>query len=185
MQTIKELEQLAKNGDGLACYILGRSYYSAENGVNRDFIKSLDYYEFGYKNFADPRCEYGYAMFLYDDGESEPEGVIEKNNILANKMFAEAYPKLEELARNGDMYSCFILGAYYNYGIGGIKKDFATAVKFIKQSANMGHSGACYDMGKFHLTGKIVKKDIVLAKTYFEKSKNMGNIRAKQEWEKL
>ena len=30
---IIDLEENAKNGDGLSCYILGRSYDSGENGV--------------------------------------------------------------------------------------------------------------------------------------------------------
>ena len=145
------IETLKKKAlqNGLAAYIVGRSYYSQENGCKQDYETSLRWYKYGYMVLKDPRCEYGYAMFLYDDGESEPEGVIEKDNKLANKLFAEAYPKLKKLAQEGDMYANFILGAYHNYGIGGVTKDFSQAIKYIEESAKLGHSGACYDMGKF------------------------------------
>ena len=119
-------------------------------------------------------------MFLYDDGESEPEGVIEKDNKLANKLFAEAYPKLKKLAQEGDMYANFILGAYHNYGIGGVTKDFSQAIKYIEESAKLGHSGACYDMGKFYLEGRGVEKDKEKAREYLEKAQKGGSVRAKE-----
>lgn len=175
---LKSIQEKAKSGDGLSTYILGRAYYSSELGLKTNYAKSFEYYSYGYKQLNDPRCEYGYAMFYFDDGESESEGVVEKNNEYANKLFAEAYPKLVELAQNGDMYSNFILGAYHNYGIGGIKKDFSTAIKYIQQSADLGHSGACYDMGKFYAEGKGVKRNLEEAKKYFEKASKLGNVRA-------
>lgn len=36
---LKDLELKAKNGDKLACYILGRSYDSEENGAEQNFEK--------------------------------------------------------------------------------------------------------------------------------------------------
>lgn len=41
---IIDLEENAKNGDGLSCYILGRSYDSGENGVKQNFEKALYWY---------------------------------------------------------------------------------------------------------------------------------------------
>ena len=181
---LKSIQQKAKNGDGLSAYILGRAYYSSELGLKTNYPKSFECYSYGYKQLNDPRCEYGFAMFYYDDGESESEGVVEKDNEYANKLFAEAYPKLVELAKNGDMYSNFILGAYYNYGIGGIKKDFSSAIKYIQQSADLGHSGACYDMGKFFTEGRGVKRNLEKAKQYFERASKMGSVRAKAFLEK-
>ena len=133
---ITELECKAKSGDGLSAYILGRSYYSSENGVKNDYQKSFDWYRFGYVNLKDPRCLYGYAMFFYDDGESESEGVVAKDNVYANELFEQAYPKLEELYKQGEPYATFILGAYHNYGIGGIQESFEEALKYIEAAAN-------------------------------------------------
>ena len=172
------IRQKAKSGDGLSAYILGRAYYSSELGLKTDYAKSFDWYKFGYEKLNDPRCEYGFAMFYFDDGESENEGIVKKDNEFADKLFTETYPKLVALAKNGDMYSNFILGAYHNYGIGGVKKDFSTALKYIKQSADLGHSGACYDMGKFYAEGRGVKPNLEQARKYFKKASKMGNIRA-------
>ena len=178
---LEELQKRAKNGDGLCAYILGRSYYSAENGLLNNYQKSFEWYKFGYEQLDDPRCLYGYAMFYYDDGESDSEGVVEKDNVFANELFAKAYPKLVELSKQGDMYSTFILGAYYNYGIGGVEKSFKKALSYISQAAELGHSGALYDMGKFYETGKGVEKDLEKSFEYYSKSAKLGNKRAKNK----
>ena len=176
---IKELQEKAKKGDGLSAYILGRSFYSSENGVDNDYQKSFDWYKFGYENLNDSRCLYGYAMFYYDDGESESEGIVDKNNILANELFAKAYPELVNLSKQGEMYSTFILGAYHNYGIGGVEKSFEKALEFIQLAADQGHSGAMFDLGKFYENGKGVKKDLTKSVEYYLQSAKLGNVRAK------
>lgn len=177
----EELEIKAKSGDGLSSYILGRNYYSSENGFTQDYVKSFDWYKFGYEKLNDPRCLYGYAMFYYDDGESESEGIVEKDNVLANNLFAKAYPELLKLSKFGDMYSTFILGAYHNYGIGGVEKSFDKALKFIEKAAELGHSGALYDMGKFYEIGKGLEQNTSKSIEYYTKSAKLGNERAKNK----
>ena len=44
---LKDLEGKAKNGDKLACYILGRSYDSEENGAEQSYEKAMYWYEKG------------------------------------------------------------------------------------------------------------------------------------------
>lgn len=149
------------------------------------YEKSFQWYEYGYLKLNDPRCQYGWAMFYYDDGESESEGVVGKDNSLANKVFAQALPKLKKLAESGDMYSNFILGAYYNYGIGGVEKNFSQALKHIQKSADLGHAGACYDMGKFYAQGRGVTKNKTMAINYYKKAKELGSVRAESALKEL
>lgn len=177
-KSLETLKKKALSGDGLSAYLVGRSFYSQENGANLDYTESYKWYQFGYEKLGDARCQYGFAMFYFDDGESESKGVVEKDNKFANKLFADAYPKLQKLAEQGDMYANFILGAYHNYGIGGIKKNFSQAIKHIEKSAELGHSGACFDMGKFYMEGRGVKKDLAKAKLFFEKAAKLNNVRA-------
>ena len=177
---ISELQHKAKNGDGLSAYILGRSYYSSENGVTRNYQKSFEWYKFGYEELKDSRCLYGYAMFFYDDGESESENVVDKNNTYANEMFSKAYPQLQELYKKGEPYATFILGAYYNYGIGGVQKSFKEALNYIKAAAELDHSGALFDLGKFYEIGKGVEKNLNKAYEYYSKAAELGNVRAKE-----
>lgn len=183
--TVLALEKKAKSGEGLSAYIMGRAYYSGELNMTVNYQKSFEWYEYGYSKLNDPRCQYGWAMFFYDDGESESEGVVKKDNTFANKFFADALPKLEKLADHGDMYANFILGAYYNYAIGGVKKDFAQALKYIQKSADLGHCGACFDMGKFYAQGRGVTKDIQKAKQYYKKAIALGSTRAKTSLQEL
>ncbi len=178
---IIELEHKAKNGDGLCAYILGRSYYSSENGVKNNYQKSFEWYKFGYEKLNDPRCLYGYAMFFYNDGESESEGVVDKNNIYANELFVSAYTQLQALYRQGEPYATFILGAYHNYGLGEIQKSFEEALKYIEAAAEFGHSGALYDLGKFYELGKGVKKNLEKSYEYYSKASALGNVRAQNK----
>ena len=182
---ISELQHKAKNGDGLSAYILGRSYYSSENGVERDYQTSFDWYKFGYEKLGDPRCLYGYAMFFYDDGESESEEIVDKNNTYANELFSKAYPQLRELYKQGEPYATFILGAYYNYGIGGVQKSFKEALNYIKAAAELGHSGALFDLGKFYEIGKGVEQNLIIAYEYYSKAAELGNVRAKNKINEL
>lgn len=52
---LEDLKMKAKNGDKLACYILGRSYDSEENRAEQSFEKAMYWYEKG-KELGDPRC---------------------------------------------------------------------------------------------------------------------------------
>lgn len=44
---LKELENKGNSGDGLACYILGRSFDSEENGAEQSYQKALFWYQKG------------------------------------------------------------------------------------------------------------------------------------------
>ena len=44
---LKDVRKKAENGDKFACYILGRSYDSEENGAKQSFEKAMYWYEKG------------------------------------------------------------------------------------------------------------------------------------------
>ena len=86
---IKQLEVAAET-DGLACYLLGRSYDSGENGVEQDLDKAVYWYQAGAR-LEDPRAIYGLgACYYFGDGVSEDK---EK----AYSLFVTAYQPLIEL----------------------------------------------------------------------------------------
>lgn len=131
---VKKLEENAKNGDGLSCYILGRSYDSGENGLEQNFEKALYWYNKG-KELEDPRCIYGVgACYYFGDGVKE-----DKNK--AYGLFVKAYQPLLKLIEqeknisNRQAFSIFCLGAYYYFGFGDAKKDDNIAFKLIYDSA--------------------------------------------------
>ena len=171
---INDLEENAKKGDGLSCYILGRSYDSGENGLEQNFNKALFWYNKG-KKLEDPRCIYGVgACYYFGDGVKE-----DKNK--AHELFVKAYQPLLELIEqeknipNRQAFSIFCLGAYYYFGFGDIEKDDNTAFKLIYDSAMKGHIAGIYDLGaNFYYNGVGTERDLEKSKFYLELASNYG-----------
>ena len=169
MNIIKfDLNKLKNNKDGFSYYILGRSYDLEENGALEDFNKALNYYNEG-MNLEYPLCEYSLGISL----------VLGLGNLLeidkekGNKLLLDAYPKILDLINNKDIsleeriYSKFVIGAYYYFGLGNIEKDYKKAFEIIYECANKGHIAAIYDLGaNFYYNGIGTKKDIDKAKYY-------------------
>ena len=147
----------------------------------KDYITENNYHtDEEYNSYGESQYNKG-----YDDGESESEEIVDKNNTYANEMFSKAYPQLQELYKKGEPYATFILGAYYNYGIGGVQKSFKEALNYIKAAAELGHSGALFDLGKFYEIGKGVAKDLNKAYKYYSRAAKIGNVRAKNKIDEM
>lgn len=179
---LKKLEERAQKGDGLAAYILGRSYFSQENRAECDYTKSVEWYKYGTEVLEDARCTYGLGI-CYDDGV----GGIKQDHKIADELFRKAYEPLKKLAEEKDPYSMFILGAYYFYGFAGVEKDNIKAFDMIYKSAMMGHIGGIYDIGTFYHNGTGVEIDYKKSKEFLKIAAEAGLERAKQkliEWSK-
>ena len=171
---INDLEENAKKGDGLSCYILGRSYDSGENGLEQNFNKALFWYNKG-KKLEDPRCIYGVgACYYFGDG-------VEQDKKQAYELFVKAYQPLLELIEqeknipNRQAFSIFCLGAYYYFGFGDIEKDDNTAFKLIYDSAMKGHIAGIYDLGaNFYYNGIGTERDLEKSKFYLELASKYG-----------
>lgn len=175
---INDLEENAKKGDGLSCYILGRSYDSGENGLEQNFNKALFWYNKG-KKLEDPRCIYGVgACYYFGDG-------VEQDKKQAYELFVKAYQPLLELIEqeknipNRQAFSIFCLGAYYYFGFGDIEKEDNTAFKLIYDSAMKGHIAGIYDLGaNFYYNGIGTERDLEKSKFYLELASKYGLPRA-------
>ena len=175
---INDLEENAKKGDGLSCYILGRSYDSGENGLEQNFNKALFWYNKG-KKLEDPRCIYGVgACYYFGDG-------VEQDKKQAYELFVKAYQPLLELIEqeknnpNRQAFSIFCLGAYYYFGFGDVEKNDRIAFELIYESAMKGHIAGVYDLGaNFYYNGIGTTKDLKKSKLYLEIASNFGLPRA-------
>lgn len=175
---VNELEEKAKNGDGLSYYLLGRSYDSGENGLEQNFNKALFWYKKG-KELGDPRCIYGIgACYYFGDG-------VEQDKKQAYELFVKAYQPLLKLIEkeknipNKQAFSMFCLGAYYYFGFGDIEKDDNTAFKLIYDSAMKGHIAGIYDLGaNFYYNGVGTERDLEKSKFYLELASKYGLPRA-------
>lgn len=176
---LDEVKLKAEQGNGLACYILGRSYDSGENGAEQNFQKAMEWYGKG-QELGDARCIYGVgACYHFGDG-------VEQDQNKAKKLFIQAYnPLLELIEKDKDnpkkqAFSKFCLGAYYYFGFGNIEKDYNEAFKLIYDSAMQGHIAAIYDLGaNFYYYGVGTQRDLKLSKYYLEIASNSGLPRAK------
>ena len=177
---IEELERKAPT-DGLACYILGRSYDSAENGVDQDLEKAVYWYEEGAKK-NDPRAIYGLAA-CYDFGDG-----VEQDKKKAHDLFVDAYPKLlnlieeEQSEPERQAFSIFCLGAYYYFGFGDVIEDKTKAFELISEAAEKGHIAAIYDLGaNFYYTGTGTNQDLDKSRYYLELAASYNLPRAKNK----
>ena len=180
---LNDMKEKAENGDKLACYILGRSYDSEENGAEQSFEKAMEWYSKGQK-LGDPRCIYGVgACYYFGDG-------VEENKEKAKELFIQAYnPLLELIEQEKDnprkqAFSKFCLGAYYYFGFGNIEKDDNKAFKLIYDSAMQGHIAGIYDLGaNFYYNGVGTSKNLNLSKYYLEIAMKAGLPRARAKYE--
>lgn len=178
-----DVEKLKKQArtDGLACYILGRSYDSAENGVSQDLEQAVFWYSEGAK-LKDPRAIYGLgACYYFGDG-------VEQDKEKASDLFVEAYPLLcslidqEKDIPERQAFSIFCLGAYYYFGFGNITEDKRRAFELISDAAEKGHIAAIYDLGaNFYYTGTGTEKDWDKSKYYLELAASYNLPRAKSK----
>ena len=180
---LKDLEGKAKNGDKLACYILGRSYDSEENGAEQSYEKAMYWYEKG-KELGDPCCTYGVgACYYFGDGVEQDKEKAKQIHINAYKPLLELIEKEKENPRK-QSFSKFCLGAYYYFGFGDIERDEKKAFELIHACAMQGHLPAIYDLGaNFYYNGVGTEKNLRLSEYYLKMAVDAGLQRAKVKFE--
>lgn len=179
---LEDLKEEAEKGNGLACYLLGRSYVSEENGATQNLELAIKYYQKG-KELEDPRCIYGMgACYYFGDG-------VKQDKEKAKELFIQAYHLLLDLIEKENecpakqAFSKFCLGAYYYFGLGNIEKDEKKAFELIYDCAMQGHVAAIYDLGaNFYYNGVGTKKDLKLSRYYLEIAMKTGLPRAKDKY---
>lgn len=174
MEIIKfDLNELEKVGTGFTYYLLGRSYDLEENGAEQDYNKALYYYQKGF--------DLDYPLCIYSLGISYELGlgkILDVDKKKAKKLLTNAYPKIIQLINNPNIteiervYSKFVTGAYYYFGLGEIEKDYSKAFEIIKECADKGHIAAIYDLGaNFYFNGNGTDINYELADYYLNIAK--------------
>lgn len=76
--------------------------------------------------------------------------------------------KIRPLAERGDAKWQYFLGTCYEVGIGGVERDYAEALKWLRKAAEQGYPDAFGDMAYMYAGGFGVPKNYVLAAMYVE-----------------
>ena len=181
MEVIKfDLDKLKKQKDGFSYYILGRSYDLEENDVSNDYKMALEYYYKGLE-LNDPLCEYSIGIsYILGLGDILPIN-LEKGNMILKKVFPKIVEMSEDkrISKEKRIYSKFVIGAYYYFGLGDTIQDKRKAFEIISYCAKNGHIGAIYDLGaNFYYNGVGTRKNKTKALEYLKIAKDENLSRA-------
>lgn len=119
-KNIKELEDLARNGDVGAIYELGQRYFDGI-GVNQDFQKAKGYFE-----VAAERGSKGSNYYL---------GKIYYNGMGVQTNYLKAKEYFEKSAAENNAFSEYYLGKLYFWG-DGVEKNYDKANEYKKSILN-------------------------------------------------
>ena len=122
---LNDVRKKAENGDKFACYILGRSYDSEENGAEQSFEKAMYWYGKG-KELRDPCSAYGVgACYYFGFGDIERD---EK----------KAFELIHACAMQGHLPAIYDLGANFYYNGVGTEKNLRLSEYYLKMAVDAG-----------------------------------------------
>lgn len=103
-------------------------------------------------------------------------------DLLEKGRYEDAFAMLLPYAEQGDIRAQASVGFLYQTGLG-VKRDIATAIKWLEEAAKQGSGEAAHNMGTLYLT---CEPDLLVDKTksryWFERAKEMGFVVADSEW---
>ena len=155
----EQLEQLAKDGDAYAQYIIGTAYRDGGLLIP-DTAKAQKLLERAAEQDLDV-AQYALGkLYLSDDADVHDS--------------AKGIYWLKRSADNGNDFAAYRLGKEYLSGKNTIK-DAETAVSYLRQAADNGSAYAQYLLGKLTLMGEGVPKDPDTAYEWFAAARDNGH----------
>ena len=152
----EQLEQLAKDGDAYAQYIIGTAYRDGGLLIP-DMVKAQKLLERAAKQDLDA-AQYALGkLYLSDDADVHDP--------------AKGIYWLKRSADNGNDHAAYRLGKEYLSGKNTIK-DAEIAASYLRQAADNGNAYAQYLLGKLTLMGEGVPKDPDAAYEWFAAARN-------------
>ncbi|MCL2861071.1 MAG: sel1 repeat family protein [Firmicutes bacterium] len=153
----EELEK-AKNGDGVAAYIVAACYLEGLCGAEESINQCLKWRKRGIK-MNNNALHIFIRSYIYSD-----------NRKKAKKFFDLSFAKVEEMANQGEMCSQSAIADYHQLGYMGNRIDYDKAANLYEKSAAQGYPHAQYSIGLFYLEGKGVKLDVKKSIEWFDKA---------------
>jgi len=153
----EELEK-AKNGDGLAAYLVSECYAHGYFGVEKHGGKALKWIKKGAKMPNNALCLFDMAF------------INRANRKKAKKFFDLSYDKIVAMADGGERCAYFLLGLYHSRGFMGNPVDFNKAFELYEKAAMQGFPTAQYNVGYYYYEGKGVQMNLHKALEWFDKA---------------
>uniref|UniRef100_A0A673BSH8 Uncharacterized protein n=1 Tax=Sphaeramia orbicularis TaxID=375764 RepID=A0A673BSH8_9TELE len=164
---VEYLKFEAERGDIESQKHLGTMLYWGQNGVSKDIVNAVKWFERSAMQMRDPSAMYDYSILLM-----KGQGV--KRN------YTRGFQLLEKAAAMGSINALNGLGWYH----GIILNDHKTALKYFEQAALNGSDDALFNLGIYHLSGKNPKspqKNEIAAFQHFLNASMLGHVAASVE----
>jgi TPR repeat protein len=147
----------ATEGNAEAQYLLGRLYhYGGDAELDRAVARS----------WFEKAAQRGYEAAI------EILNRIESIGYQIDESWHHRLPELEKLANDGDLEAEFRLAQRYEHGVGGVRKDAATAVDWYRRAATGGHPRAMSTLSRIYAAGMDrVERDPAPAAAWAERAR--------------
>uniref|UniRef100_A0A8C5H748 Protein sel-1 homolog 3-like n=1 Tax=Gouania willdenowi TaxID=441366 RepID=A0A8C5H748_GOUWI len=132
------LNYKAERGDAQSQKHLASLLYWGQNGLSKDIATAMKWFERSAMQMNDPTAMYDYSVLLM-----KGHGV--------KKNYTQGFWLLRKAAEMGSINALNGLGWYYEM----VLKDHKSAVKYYEQAALNGSGDGIFNLGVYHLTGKI------------------------------
>jgi len=156
---VKELRQLAEQGDASAQYNLGLMYDNG-TGVPQDYAEAARLYRLA-ADQGHTSAQYNLGL-MYTKGTGVPQD------------YAEAAMLYRLAADQGDDWAQNNLGFMYDNGYG-VPQDYDEAVKWYRLAADQGYAAAQNNLGFMYDNGYGVPQDYAEAMRWYRLAADQGN----------
>jgi eukaryotic-like serine/threonine-protein kinase len=195
--SLNDILAAANRGDPAAQNALGVKYAAGEDGLPRDDVKAVEWYQKSAdQGFARGETNLG-DMYLYGRGgldrspaqalswylkaadQNWPDaqyrlGVMYEKGIGANQDVPRAVKLYRAAASEGYPDAQNLLGILLATGGDGVPQDDAEAVVWYRQAANQGLAKAQKNLGDMYFFGRGVDKDYAQAVAWYGKAADQG-----------
>ena len=91
----------------------------------------------------------------------------------------EMIKRLKKRVEGGDATAMYILGSCYSEGSRGLPQDHDKAMELWHRAGELGHAGACYNIGNAYYIDEGVERDEKKANHYYELAAMGGHVKAR------
>ena len=184
----------AEKNHGNALFELG-GYYLTGNMVEQNLTTAYDCYEkavqAGFKQATEAKNKIATVAKYWQKahaGDAESQYMLAKcyaegvSGVTADE--TKAFTWYKKAADQGHSEAMFQIVRCYAKGIG-VGKDEKIALDWCRKAAEKNHGNALFELGQLYRDGLLVEQNLTTAYQYFEKSENVGFMRATAEKNKI